>query len=59
MNGLYDAAFDGAPVLAISGETFHDLGGLRFVQGVDTKALMQDVATFNVRVSGPVHAKTV
>src|SRR3954468_1408378 len=59
LNGLYDAAFDGAPVLAITGETFHDLGGLRFVQGVDTKALMQDVATFNVRVSGPVHATTV
>lgn len=59
MNGLYDAAFDGAPVLAITGETFHDLGGLRFIQGVDTKALMQDVAIFNVRVSGPVHAKTV
>jgi pyruvate dehydrogenase (quinone) len=59
LNGLYDAAFDGAPVLAITGETFHDLGGLRFVQGVDTKSLMQDVATFNVRVSGPVHAKTV
>src|SRR4051794_20717893 len=59
LNGLYDAAFDGAPVLAITGETFHDLGELRFVQGVDTKSLMQDVATFNVRVSGPVHAKTV
>jgi pyruvate dehydrogenase (quinone) len=42
LNGLYDAAFDGAPVLAITGETFHDLGGLRFVQGVDTKALIQD-----------------
>src|SRR3954454_13097587 len=53
MNGLYDAAFDGAPVLAITGETFHDLGGLRFVQGVDTKSLMQDVAIFNVQVSGP------
>ncbi len=59
LNGLYDAAFDGAPVLAITGETFHDLAGLRFVQAVDTKALMQDVAVFNVRVSGPVHAKTV
>ncbi len=59
LNGLYDAAFDGAPVLAITGETFHDLAGLRFVQGVDTKALMQDVAMFNVRVSGPVHAQTV
>ena len=41
MNGLYDAAFDGAPVLAITGETFHDLGGLRFIQGVDTSALME------------------
>src|SRR3982751_4610441 len=59
MNGLYDAAFDGAPVLAITGETFHDLAGLRFIQGVDTKALMQDVAIFNVQVSGPVHAKIV
>ena len=29
------------------------------MQSVDTKALMQDVAIFNVRVSGPVHAKTV
>ncbi len=59
LNGLYDAAFDGAPVLAITGETFHDLAGLRFVQGVDTKALMHDLAIFNVRVSGPVHAQTV
>jgi pyruvate dehydrogenase (quinone)/pyruvate decarboxylase len=59
MNGLYDAAFDGAPVLAITGETFHDLGGLRFIQGVDTKALMEDVSIYNVRVSGPVHARTV
>jgi pyruvate dehydrogenase (quinone) len=59
LNGLYDAAFDGAPVLAITGETFHDLAGLRFVQGVDTKVLMQDVAIFNVRVSGPLHAQTV
>jgi hypothetical protein len=25
MNGLYDAALDGAPVLAITGTTFHDL----------------------------------
>ena len=58
-NGLYDAAFDGAPVLAITGETFHDLGGLRFVQGLDTKALMEDVSIYNVRVSGPVHARTV
>jgi pyruvate dehydrogenase (quinone)/pyruvate decarboxylase len=27
MNGLYDAALDGAPVVAITGTAFHDLGG--------------------------------
>jgi hypothetical protein len=35
LNGLYDAHYDGAPVLAITGMTFRDLGGVRFMQGVD------------------------
>jgi pyruvate dehydrogenase (quinone)/pyruvate decarboxylase len=30
MNGLYDAAFDGAPVVALTGLTFHDLRGVRY-----------------------------
>jgi pyruvate dehydrogenase (quinone) len=59
MNGLYDAHFDGAPVLAITGLTFHDLLGTRFQQSVDTPALMQDVALYNVAVSGPRHALVV
>ncbi|WP_322030287.1 thiamine pyrophosphate-binding protein [Paraburkholderia sp. J76] len=59
MNGLYDAHMDGAPVLAITGLTFHDLLGTRFQQGVETTALMQDVALYNVAVSGPRHALTV
>jgi pyruvate dehydrogenase (quinone) len=59
MNGLYDAAFDGAPVVAITGTTFHDLGGTRFMQGVDTVALMKDVALYNVAVTGPRHALLV
>lgn len=29
LNGLYDAKFDGQPVLAITGHTFHDLIGTR------------------------------
>src|SRR5438067_6959932 len=29
LNGLYDATMDGAPVLAITGHTFHDLIGMR------------------------------
>ena len=59
MNGLYDAAFDGAPVVAITGTTFHDLGGTRFMQGVDTVALMKDVSLYNVAVTGPAHALIV
>jgi pyruvate dehydrogenase (quinone) len=59
MNGLYDAAFDGAPVVAITGLTFHDLGGARFIQALDTPALMADVAQYNVQVSGPRHAVLV
>ena len=59
MNGLYDAHYDGAPVLAITGTTFHDLIGTRFMQGVDTVKLMEPVAGLNVQISGPVHASIV
>ena len=56
LNGLYDAALDGSPVVAITGTTFHDLEGMHFMQAVDTVKLMQDVALFNERVNGPTHA---
>jgi len=59
LNGLYDAAFDGAPVIALTGLTFHDLGGLRYQQSVDTTKIMQDVALYNVEVTGPEHAVIV
>lgn len=59
MNGLYDAAMDGAPVLAITGTTWHDPEGMRFMQGVNTVKLMQDVALFNEQVTGPDHALLV
>ncbi len=56
MNGLYDAALDGAPVVALTGLTFHDLRGVRYQQGVDTLTLMQGVAVYNEEVTGPEHA---
>jgi pyruvate dehydrogenase (quinone) len=56
LNGLYDAAFDGAPVVALTGLTFHDLTGVRYQQSVDTVRLMQDVALYNEEVTGPEHA---
>jgi pyruvate dehydrogenase (quinone) len=59
MNGLYDAFMDGAPVVAITGTTFHDLIGTRYQQGVDTVRLMQEVALYNVEVTGPEHAVAV
>jgi pyruvate dehydrogenase (quinone) len=56
LNGLYDAAFDGAPVVALTGLTFHDLQGVRYQQSVDTVRLMQTVALYNEEVSGPQQA---
>ena len=56
MNGLYDAKYDGAPVIALTGLTFHDLSGVRFQQDLDTIRLMQEVALYNIEVSGPQHA---
>jgi pyruvate dehydrogenase (quinone) len=59
LNGLYNAQMDGAPVVAITGMTFHDLIGTRYQQGIDTTKLMQDVALYNVEVTGPEHAVLV
>ncbi|MBV9559209.1 MAG: pyruvate oxidase [Bradyrhizobium sp.] len=59
LNGLYDAAFDGAPVVALTGLTFHDLKGVRYQQSVDTVRLMQGVALYNEEVTGPEHAVIV
>lgn len=59
MNGLYDAALDGAPVVALTGLTFHDLRGVRFQQGIDTVKLMEPLAVYNEEVTGPEHAVLV
>jgi pyruvate dehydrogenase (quinone)/pyruvate decarboxylase len=59
MNGLYDAALDGAPVVALTGLTFHDLQGVRYQQGVDTTKLMQGFTVYNVAVNSPEHAVIV
>jgi pyruvate dehydrogenase (quinone) len=59
MNGLYDAAMEGAPVLAITGVPPHDVQGTNFMQEVDTVAMLKDIAVYNQQVLGPVHAQTV
>src|SRR5690349_7233123 len=56
LNGLYDARMDGAPVLAITGQTYHDLLGMRYQQEVNLLGLFEDVSVFNQQVMGPGHA---
>ena len=56
LNGLYDAKLDGAPVLAITGQTYHDLMGMHYQQEVNLLQLFSDVSVFNQQVMGPGHA---
>src|SRR4029078_9103127 len=57
LNGLYDAKMDGAPVLAITGQTYHDLIGMHYQQEVDLLSLFKDVAGYNQQVLGAAHVE--
>jgi pyruvate dehydrogenase (quinone) len=59
MNGIYDAAMEGASVVAITGSVYHDLIGTHFTQEVDTVSMMKDTAIFNRMITGPRHALTI
>ncbi len=59
LNGLYDAKMDGAPVLAITGQTYHDLVGMHYQQEVNLLQLFSDVAVFNQQIMGPAHARSL
>lgn len=53
LNGLYDAKGDGAPVLAITGQTYSDLLGSHYQQEVNMTLLYQDVAVYDQEVINP------
>ena len=59
LNGLYDAMVDQAPVLAITGMTYHDLIGTKYLQDVNHDYLFENVASFNQRLMGPAHVENV
>jgi len=59
LNGLYDAKMDGAPVLAITGQTYHDLMGMHYQQEVNLLGLFMDVTVFNQQINGPIHAHSL
>jgi pyruvate dehydrogenase (quinone)/pyruvate oxidase len=59
LNGLYDAKMDGAPVVALTGQTYHDLIGMRYQQEVDLPSLYKDVAVFNQQILGAGHVRAL
>src|SRR5437762_2094585 len=59
LNGLYDAKMDGAPVLAITGQTYHDLMGTYYQQEVDLMTLFKDVAIYDQQILGAAHVQSV
>jgi pyruvate dehydrogenase (quinone) len=58
-NGLLDARLDGAPILAITGMTYHDLIGTHYLQDYDTDHLFSNLAAYNQRIMGPAHIANV
>jgi pyruvate dehydrogenase (quinone)/pyruvate oxidase len=59
MNGLLDARVEQAPILAITGMTYHDLIGTSYLQDVNIDYLVNDVAIYNQRIMGPQHVTNV
>lgn len=57
LNGLYEAKADGAPVLAITGLPYQDLGDTHTQQDVDHTKLFQDVALYSTRIMSAVHVE--
>ncbi|HJP76273.1 MAG TPA: thiamine pyrophosphate-dependent enzyme [Pseudonocardiaceae bacterium] len=59
VNGLLDAKVEQAPVLAITGMTYHDLIGTAYLQDINIDYLMNDIAVYNQRIMGPQHVVNV
>src|SRR5947208_8894400 len=59
LNGLYDAKLDGVPVLALTGQTYHDLIGTQYQQEVDLLALFKDVAVYDQMILGAGHVRAL
>jgi pyruvate dehydrogenase (quinone)/pyruvate oxidase len=58
-NGLLDARLEQAPLLAITGMTYHDLMGTSYLQDFDTDYLYSNLALYNQRIMGPEHIVNV
>lgn len=57
LNGLYDAKFDKASVIAITGLPYHDLIDTFTQQDVDLPRLFADVAVYSTRIMSAAHVE--
>jgi pyruvate dehydrogenase (quinone) len=57
LNGLYDAKFDKAAVVAITGLPYHDLIDTFTQQDVDLPKLFSDVAAYSTRIMSAAHVE--
>jgi pyruvate dehydrogenase (quinone) len=57
LTGLYDAKFDHAPVLAITGLPFHNLIQTYTQQDIDHTKVFQDVAAYSTALYGARHVR--
>lgn len=59
LNGLLDSKLEQAPIIAITGMSYHDLIGTSYLQDTNTDYLFNDVAVYNQRIMGPQHIVNV
>src|SRR5579884_2783152 len=59
LNGLYDAKLDGQPVLAITGDCYHDLTDTWQQQDVSLDRVFMDVSVYCTKIMGPAHVPNV
>ncbi|RBY78879.1 pyruvate oxidase [Geodermatophilus sp. TF02-6] len=59
LGGLYDARIDGAPVLAITGLSYHDTIGTHLLQDLPSDRILAGACTYSERVMGRAHAVPV
>lgn len=59
LNGMLDARTEQAPILCITGMSYHDLIGTSYLQDVNTDYLFNDVTVYNQRIMGPAHVTNV
>ncbi|HEU5267731.1 MAG TPA: thiamine pyrophosphate-binding protein, partial [Jatrophihabitans sp.] len=59
LNGMLDARTEQAPILCITGMSYHDLIGTSYLQDVNTDYLFNDVTVYNQRIMGAAHVTNV